>query len=115
MGEIRDGTSNTYLIGEKHMDSNLYEGVETGDNETLYSGSCNDVLRGGYYNTTADNAGPVADRPGYAKFVFGSSHAGTFGMVMADGSVQRVSYSIDPKNHYYLAHRADNQVTTLEQ
>ena len=34
-----------------------------GDNETLYSGACNDVLRGGYFNTTADNAAPLADRP----------------------------------------------------
>ncbi|MDO4858885.1 MAG: DUF1559 domain-containing protein [Thermoguttaceae bacterium] len=114
MGEIRDGTSNTYLIGEKNLDPNYYEGVETGDNETLYSGACNDVLRGGYFNTTSDNAAPLADRPGYQKFVFGSCHSGSFGMVMADGSVHRVSYSIDPQNHYYLAHRADGKPVTVE-
>ncbi|MBR0190542.1 MAG: DUF1559 domain-containing protein [Thermoguttaceae bacterium] len=114
MGEIRDGTSNTYLIGEKNLNPDKYEAVETGDNETLYSGACNDVLRGGYFNTTTDNAAPLADRPNYEKFVFGSCHSGSFGMVMADGSVHRISYSIDPQNHYYLAHRADNKAVTIE-
>lgn len=118
MGQIRDGSSNTYLIGEKYMNPEKYESttVDPGDNETLYSGACNDVLRGGYNNanSTTDNARPMQDRPSYERYIFGSCHAGTFGMAMSDGSVQRLSYSIDPLNHYYRAHRSDGKVITEE-
>ncbi len=94
MGQIRDGTSNTYLIGEKYVNPEKYESspVETGDNETVYSGACNDNLRGSMYKSDTDNAAPMADRAQYERFIFGSCHAGSFGMVMCDGSVQRISY-----------------------
>ena len=116
IGEIHDGTSNTYLIGEKYMNPLTYESspVETGDNETVYSGACNDNLRGGWYNTATDNTAPMADRPNYQRFLFGSCHAGAFGMVMCDGSVQRISYSIDPQNHHYLAHRSDGNAVSMD-
>lgn len=112
IGEIRDGTSNTYLIGEKYMNPLKYDStsVDPGDNETLYSGSCNDVLRGGYYASATDCAAPLMDRSSYERYVFGSCHAGTFGMAMCDGSVQRLNYSIDPQSHYYRAHRSDGKV-----
>ena len=115
MGEIRDGTSNTYLVGEKNLNPAKYEDVETGDNETPYSGACNDCLRGGYFNNTSDHAGPVMDRPGYERFVWGSAHAGAFGMAACDGSVHRISYSIEPQTHYYLAHRSDGEVASMSE
>ncbi len=117
IGQIRDGSSNTYLIGEKNMNPDKYDStsVDPGDNETLYSGSCNDVLRGGYYNTSTDHAAPLMDRSGYERYVFGSCHAGTFGMAMCDGSAQRISYSLDAQTHYYLSHRSDGKVASLEQ
>ena len=41
---------------------------------------------------------------------FGSSHAGGFHMLLADGSVQFVSYSIDSKVFEHLGNRSDGQV-----
>ncbi|MDO4583473.1 MAG: DUF1559 domain-containing protein [Planctomycetia bacterium] len=119
LGEIRDGTTNTYLLGEKYMNPSKYDStsVDPGDNETLYSGACNDVLRGGYYNesNTANSAAPMQNRIDYERYVFGSCHSGAFGAAMCDGSVQRISYSIEPQIHYYLAHRSDNQIAQIPQ
>ena len=108
IGEIRDGTSNTYLIGEKNCNPLDYETCTGGaDNETAYVGMDGDTCR----NVVNP---PQQDRAGYAPGVYGSAHAGTWGMVMCDGSVQRISYSIDKEMHSYLGCRNDGHPVSLD-
>ncbi len=59
----------------------------------------------------------MQDRTGYDEYSmrFGAPHAGTFGMCMGDGSVQRISYSIDEETHYRLGVRNDGQAVSLNQ
>ncbi|MDO4570148.1 MAG: DUF1559 domain-containing protein [Planctomycetia bacterium] len=120
MGEIRDGTSNTYLYGEKYLDSSKYTpggGISCGqgDDRSTWSGvESNDAGR----NTGSSNSAnlPRQDRSGLdIGEPFGSAHAGSFGVVMCDGSVQRVSYSVDAETHANLGKKADNNAATLPQ
>ena len=119
VGEVRDGTTNTYLVGEKYLNpTNYTTGTDGGDDQSVHQGTCNDNCRSSYYD--ASNASncvrPLQDRQGVANTrCFGSTHAGSFGMAMCDASVQRISYSIDPQMHAYLANRADGQVVQIPQ
>ena len=45
---------------------------------------------------------------------FGSAHSGSMNMAMCDGSVQTLSYEIDPTTHRYLAVRNDGETATLQ-
>lgn len=112
-GEIRDGLSNTYLYGEKYIDGGKYEPYSSstyaaGDDHSSWPGIDDDSIR-------VTTSMPLQDRMGYnVGTIFGSAHAGSFGMVMCDGSVQRLSYSIDSETHRYLGCRADGQAVHLE-
>jgi len=107
-GEIRDGLSNTFLYGEKYLTPTHYEtGQSSADNEGLYFGCVNDNHRSSYNQ-------PLQDRLSYDGLTqWGSCHAGTFGMSMCDGSVQRISYSIDLETCRNLGNRKDGKVATL--
>ena len=101
---ISDGLSNTYLIGEKSLDPDYYEtGQSGGDDDALTEGNNCDNLRITYYQ-------PVMDRSGsdYCYF-FGSAHAAGLNMVLCDGSVRSISYSIEATTHQYLGNRKDGK------
>jgi prepilin-type processing-associated H-X9-DG protein len=125
---VEDGTSNTYLIGEKWLASDAYEGAATrtdpgfnwGENQALYSGFEWDNQRVAYnlypnpdaskalasieeYQPLQDRAGIFNDR----ELQFGSAHAGGFNMAFCDGSVRSISYDVDYKTHAHLANRLD--------
>lgn len=108
MGEIRDGTTNTYLVGEKYLNSNEYTNIgDNTENATCYRGFDQEQQR-------VSQSVPVQDRGGVVSGQwFGSCHAGSFGMTMADASVHRISYSIDLEIHQNLGNRADGKVATL--
>lgn len=102
---VRDGLSNTLLIGEKYLNPDRYEtGTDPGDNECMYVGFDNDM-----YRTTNPSRGRLAqDRPGlYSWFTFGSPHASGCQFVFCDGHVQSLSYSIDVTVYSYLGNRKD--------
>ena len=123
-GQVTDGTSNTYLIGEKNLDPDYYiTGQDGGDDSNVYSGNDDDVLRSGGYCPSATNVSengaqytcpkwtylpPTQDTPGDdAGSSFGSAHEVFCHMAMCDGSVRPINYSIDPEVHRRLCNRHD--------
>ncbi|MDO4584613.1 MAG: DUF1559 domain-containing protein [Planctomycetia bacterium] len=113
MGEIRDGTVNTYLLGEKNIQPQYYEGGDSGDDSGIYDGADDGSIRSCFYdaNDLGSSRLPLQDRTGAeGRFTFGSCHSGSFGMAMCDGSAQRISYSIDGQTHAWLGNRKDGQV-----
>jgi prepilin-type processing-associated H-X9-DG protein len=94
IGDIPNGTSNTYLIGEKYLPPDNYlNGGDPGDDDHLYVGFDNDTAR-----TTFDP--PLHDTPKYQDpFRFGSAHVGGCNMLYCDGSVAVVAYSIEKAIH----------------
>ncbi|MDO4583297.1 MAG: DUF1559 domain-containing protein [Planctomycetia bacterium] len=109
IAEIYDGTSNTYLVAEKSMNSDAYTtGTGIGDDHTAWTGIDDDSVR-------KTSFVPLQDRTGYDGGQFGSLHSGAFGVVMCDGSVHRVSYSVDAQTHAYLGQRGDQNVAMIPQ
>ena len=106
VAHVRDGTSNTYLAGEKYVNPLYYEtGQDSGDNETMYIGDNEDITRWG-----GPSFRPIQDRPGYAlRLTFGSAHSAGFNVCFCDGSVHTMSFSIDLITHGRLANRSDGQ------
>jgi prepilin-type N-terminal cleavage/methylation domain-containing protein/prepilin-type processing-associated H-X9-DG protein len=102
--EITDGTSNTYLAGEKYLNpDSYYTGFEFGDDEPLLGSDDYDI----YF--WADEL-PARDRRGSTNFwATGSAHPQTFNMVFCDGSVHSMNYSIEAKTHKLLAGRKDRE------
>jgi prepilin-type N-terminal cleavage/methylation domain-containing protein len=111
IAEILDGTTNTYLVGEKYLQPDDYEGgADAGNNETAFCGHAVDITR-----WTATNLPPQQDRPGVSRSnSFGSPHSGSFAMALCDGSVRWISYAIDPELHRRLGNRQDERPVLLD-
>ncbi len=104
IAEISDGTSNTFLVGEKYLNPyNYATGLDDADNENLYAGFNNDTLR-----CAAAAHLPFQDTAGGSNYdCFGSAHAGGFHMAFCDGSVQTINYSINSDAYECLGNRKD--------
>jgi prepilin-type N-terminal cleavage/methylation domain-containing protein/prepilin-type processing-associated H-X9-DG protein len=102
VADVTDGMSNTYLTGEKYLNPDSYTtGDDEGDNEAALAGDNEDNAR-----WTASP--PQPDTPGdAARYIYGSAHLSGFNMAFCDGSVQMMSYSIDPAVHSHLGNRHD--------
>jgi prepilin-type N-terminal cleavage/methylation domain-containing protein/prepilin-type processing-associated H-X9-DG protein len=91
---ITDGTSQTYMIGEKYLDPVHYETGEDGaDNETWCTGYNNDNFRTTFSLPRQDTFGVGNDK------IFGGIHPGLFYMSFCDGHVEGVSFDIDIAVH----------------
>jgi prepilin-type N-terminal cleavage/methylation domain-containing protein len=99
---IPDGASFTIFAGEKYLDPDLYStGLSGADNENMYVGFDNDTNR-------STSASPIQDTPGLDDGShFGSAHAAGAQFVMCDGSVRRLSFTIDPQVFAWLGQRDD--------
>ena len=117
ISDILDGTSNTYMVGERYVSSDHYlDGLDPQDAFPLYTGDC----RSSFAQTVSTNPAPPAipaatdlprpDQPGVTTLGFGSAHSSGFHMAMCDGSVKMLSYTIDPVTHDQLANRKDGRV-----
>ncbi|MBU4398359.1 MAG: DUF1559 domain-containing protein [Planctomycetes bacterium] len=107
MADVSDGTSNTYLVGEKYLNPDYYfTGQDWSDNENLLVGWDNDQYRLGQHYYGQDRAG----YGGFGLEGFGSAHANGFQMAFCDGSVQMMNYTIDPETHRRLCNRKDGMV-----
>ena len=107
LAQIQDGTSKTYLVGEKYLNPDSYAtGLDPSDDHSLFVGDDYDP-----HGWTEIGSCPVSqDTPGLQlSWSFGSAHAGIFIMAMADGSTRSVSQSIYPTVHRDLGDRADGR------
>ncbi len=128
LAKITDGTTNTYLLGEKFMDVAAYEATaadsslrDFGDNQSLYVGFDWDNHRLAFgpqssfgddvYQPSQDVLLNARQNPQYR---FGSAHSGGFNVVMCDGSTQNIAYDIAPEVHGFLAERFDGNVASID-
>jgi len=112
VAHITDGTSNTYLFGEKFVLPDLLESGEgAGDDGPMFQGHDLDTLR---WTWRPDNLAclPDNDRIGNNSGVwcFGGPHPGGFQMARCDGSASTILFSIDPEIHRRLGSRNDQEV-----
>ncbi len=106
LAELIDGTTNTYMLGEKYLNPDHYAtSVNYGDDQNPYNGDDRDIVR------FTGGRPPWQDTPGLTQtWRFGSAHSGGFNMAFCDGSVHPISYSIDKQIHTWLGNRRDGQV-----
>jgi prepilin-type N-terminal cleavage/methylation domain-containing protein/prepilin-type processing-associated H-X9-DG protein len=110
--DITDGTSHTYLVGEKYLNPDAYlGGLEKGDNQGPYTSDDEDSQRWAALSSSpASILVPRQDIPGAeVAYCFGSAHPGGMNMGMCDGSVQTISYDIDPLTFRATANRQDGK------
>ncbi|MDO4584959.1 MAG: DUF1559 domain-containing protein [Planctomycetia bacterium] len=106
--DITDGTSQTYLFGEKYLDPQTYEKACNYDDNGVYNGTDCDNCR-----CVSSLGLPCQDRLGYqtdSATFFGSAHAGTMGMSFCDGSTRNISYNLSLEVHRNLANRHDGNI-----
>ncbi len=104
MGDIKDGTSNTVMIGEKHIQlGKINDPIQDG---MIYSGS--ESLT---YYRIASSAQPFAVNNTLAiNRQFGSWHTSICQFVFGDGSVRSLSVTIPGTTAGFLAVRDDGEV-----
>jgi prepilin-type N-terminal cleavage/methylation domain-containing protein len=114
INHIPDGTSQTYLIGEKYIRKDYYQtGQDFGDDQSLFSGTDVDVIR--WTGNSSDYLPPVRDTRGVIhNSNFGSAHPSGCQFVLCDGSVRSISYSIHVETHSRLGCRNDGLTISLE-
>jgi len=106
---ISDGTSNTLLVGEKRLNVQSLGSYQSDDNEGYSSGWDHDTMRYTDRQPLRDFQGS-----GDGNQRFGSSHSGSFHVLLADGSSRGLNYSIDLTLFHRLGQRRDGKPVSLD-
>jgi prepilin-type N-terminal cleavage/methylation domain-containing protein/prepilin-type processing-associated H-X9-DG protein len=101
LAEITDGTSNTLVVGERGIPSDLVLGW------CICGGTDGDQYLGAEYPPATGHNAPWSDPLAQG---FWSWHRGGVHFAFADGSVRRLSTTIDPRTYRALATRAGGEV-----
>ena len=105
---IKDGTSNTYAVGEKYLNKDHYiDPIDGGDQNNMYIGDNPSIIRWVYFTPQPDTPG-LQDSHG-----FGSAHPTVWHAAFCDGSVHSINYDIDAVVHGNLGNRKDGQANRL--
>ncbi len=121
--QIRDGTSNVMMLGEKFMHPDYYVPGPWGnfDDKGAFHGFDND-----HYRSTVNHPNyprnPSEDHkfefvpgdPWNSGFTFGSAHPGGMNAVFADGHVHTIRYDVDPVLFNLVGHRQDRAPIDLD-
>jgi len=100
---IPDGTSTTLLVGEKSMTPNLLGTSQDDDDQGFVAGWDWDEIRWGDSAPRQDKAGQ------HNELIFGSAHTSGFNAVFCDGSVHKISYTINLTTFQRFCVRNDGQ------
>jgi prepilin-type N-terminal cleavage/methylation domain-containing protein/prepilin-type processing-associated H-X9-DG protein len=118
ISSITDGTSNTFLAGEKHVPVGMLGRAKVGDGP-LYSGAwtCFAGRIAGLEDPLAQGPNDLIPSTGVIDGIwarrFGSWHPGVCQFVFCDGSVRAIRNNIDTANLRRLAVRNDGEVITF--
>jgi prepilin-type N-terminal cleavage/methylation domain-containing protein len=115
--DIRDGTSSTFLAGEKHVPQGMFGRPKVGDGP-LYSGAwtCFAGRIAGIEDPLATGPNDLTPSGGIVDGIyarrFGSWHPGVCQFVFCDGSTRAIRTSIDTANLRRFAVRNDGEIIT---
>jgi hypothetical protein len=105
--DIYDGASNTYLVGEKFLNSAHYDdGLDSRDDHPAYGADVRDLFSFGDQPPLRDQKDESQSN---SPLIFGSVHDGIFHVVMCDGAVTETAYDIDSTVHAQNANRRDSR------
>jgi prepilin-type N-terminal cleavage/methylation domain-containing protein len=126
--KITDGSSKTYFVGEKSVQTGYYvDAYALNDDQSMYNGWDKDNVRStaiSFLPSGAVNLGvsypPIPDSEvmegvGRYQWAFGSAHASGWGAVFCDGSVHFLSYDMDLTMHRDLGNRQDGNALDTSQ
>lgn len=129
VADVRDGTTNTFLLGELLVQQSEFQRYNSADQQDPGWAGGNSVAQGQTIQpinweiepvpTTATWASTTCDDPNRClwnwsvTWGFKSNHPGGTNFAMADGSVRFVSETINHELYQYLGCRHDSQVATL--
>jgi hypothetical protein len=112
LNNILDGTSNTFLLGEKHIRRGFF-GTDSDGDKAYYSGTSYDTAQ-----RAAGSSYPLArdpdDNNSNHRDMFGSYHPGICQFAFADAHVTGIPVTIDSTNLKRLANRLDGLTISID-
>jgi prepilin-type N-terminal cleavage/methylation domain-containing protein/prepilin-type processing-associated H-X9-DG protein len=109
---IEDGTSNTAMVSEKHIRTDLIEDRPAWDDRGWSDGWDYDTMKNGLCQPIPDD---TVEKPGAIDAASaGSAHASVLNVLYADGSVHSVNFDVAIETWNSAIHRADGVSASLQ-
>jgi prepilin-type N-terminal cleavage/methylation domain-containing protein/prepilin-type processing-associated H-X9-DG protein len=102
---ISDGTTHTLMVGEKRLNLRYLGSKQDDDNQGYTAGFNFDTVRKTFRPPKPDYDSKFGDGDG----LFGASHPGGLNILLADGSVRVLAYTISQRTFNLLGNIADGQ------